>query len=111
MVPGNKGDLRTHLGLNNHLGAEGAMSPGRVQDPEGAKTITLSYNTPSGAITSIIKRIFLITCYTEQDTGRLRLDPALNAGTTTGARSGAKKTLIYDSHMHPLSAPDPVNCG
>jgi len=74
------------------------MSPGRVQDPEGAKTITLSYNTPAGAIAAIIKRRFLITCYTEQDTGRLRLDPALTTGTTAGARSGAKKILIYDSH-------------
>ena len=78
------------------------MSPGRIQDPEGEKTITLSYNTPAGAIGAIIKRRFLITCYKEQDTGRLRLDPALTAGTTARERSGAKKILIYDSHMHPL---------
>jgi len=30
------------LSLNTHLGAGGAMSTGRVQDPEGAKTIILS---------------------------------------------------------------------
>jgi hypothetical protein len=87
------------------------MSPGRVQDPEGAKTITLNYNTPAGSIATIIKRIFLITCYTEQDTGRLRLEPALTAGAVAWAMSGAKKILIYDSHMHHLSALDPVNCG
>jgi hypothetical protein len=69
--PEAKGTCEQHLDLNKHLGAEGAMSPGRVQDPEGAKTITLSYNTPAGAIDAIIKRRFLITCYTEQDTGRL----------------------------------------
>ena len=87
------------------------MSPGRVQDPEGAKTITLSYNSPSGAVAAIIKRRFLITCYTEQDTCRLRLDPSLTAGTAARARKGAKKILIYDSHMHPFSALDPISCG
>ena len=87
------------------------MSPGRVQDPEGAKTITLRYNTPAGAIATIIKRRFLITCYTEQNTSRLRLYPALTTRITSGARSGAKNILIYDTHMHPLTALDPVNCG
>ena len=109
--PETKETCEHYLGLNNHLGADGAMSPGRVQDPEGAKKITLSYNTPAGAIAAITKRRFLITCYTEHDTSRLRLDPALTSGTTAGARSGAKKILIYDSYMHPLSALDPVNCG
>ena len=34
-----------NISLNNHLGAAGAMSTGRVQDPEGAKTIILSFKT------------------------------------------------------------------
>ena len=55
--------------------------------------------------------MFLITCYTEPGTGRLRLDVALTAGDTTGARKGAKKILIYDSVMHPLSSLDPSKCG
>ena len=77
--------------LNKHLGAEGAMSPGRVQDPEGAKTVVISYATAAGAIAAVIKRMFLITCYTEPDRGRLRVDPALAAGITCGAHDGAKK--------------------
>ena len=69
--PETRENCEQNLGLNKHLGAEGAMSPGRVQDPEGAKTITISYNSPAGAIAAIVKRRFLISCYTEQDTGRL----------------------------------------
>jgi hypothetical protein len=38
-------DCAQLLNLNKHLGAEGAMSPGRVQDPKGAKMITISFNT------------------------------------------------------------------
>jgi len=93
------------------MGAKGAMSPRRVQDPEGAKTITISYNSPAGAIATIVKRRFLITCYTKQDIGRLRLDPALTTGIIAGARTCAKKILIYDAIIHSLSDLDPTHCG
>ena len=94
------------------MGAEWAMSPGRVQDPEGAKSITLSYNSPAGAIAAIFKRKFLITCCTYHDTGCLSLDHVLIAGIRAKARTGAKKILIYDSHIHPpLSDLDPTNYG
>ena len=78
-----------------HLGAKGAMSPGRVQDPEGAKTVVISFNTAAGAVATVVKRRFLITCYTETDTGRIRMDPSLTAGQTSGSHTGAKKILIY----------------
>ncbi len=87
------------------------MSLGRVQDPEGAKTVVISFNTTAGAVLAVIKRRFLITCYTEANTGRLRLDPTLTAGQTAGSHSGAKKILIYDTHPQPLSSLDPINCG
>ena len=74
-----------NLDLNKHLGAEGAMSPGRVQDPEGAMIIVLSYNTTAGAFATVVKHMFLLTCYTEEHTGRLRLDAALTSGRTAGA--------------------------
>ena len=48
--------------LNKNLGAEGAMPPGRVQDPEGAKMITISLNTAARAVATIIKLRVLITC-------------------------------------------------
>ena len=75
--PNNPLDCEQDLALNAHLGAEEAMSPRRVQDPKGAKTLVVSYRTRAGATTTIVKRMFQITCYTEPDTGRLRVDPAL----------------------------------
>jgi hypothetical protein len=62
--PETKEDCEHNLGLTKYLEAVGAMSPGRVQDPEGAKQITLSYTSPAGAIAAIINRRFFITCYT-----------------------------------------------
>ena len=73
--------------------------------------ITTSFNTAAGAFAAIIKRKFLITCYTEADTCRLRLNAALTTGDTVGAMKGAKKILIYDNIMHPLNILDPSKCG
>jgi hypothetical protein len=86
------------------------MTLRKVQDLEGAKVINLNYNSSAGAIAAVIKRMFFITCYTEQDT-RLRLDPALTTGIVAGTRTTrAKKILIYDAHARPLSDLDPSNC-
>ena len=101
--PETRENCEQNLCLNKQLGAEGDMSPRRVQDLEGAKSITISYNSPAGAIAAIVNRRFLITCYTEQDTGRLRLDPTLTAGITAGERTSAKKILIYDAHIQTLN--------
>jgi hypothetical protein len=97
--------------MNKHLGAEGAMSPGRVQGPEGAKTIVLSYKTTAGAVASVIKHKLLLTCYTNEHTGRRRLDAALTSGKTARAQHGAKKKLIYDAIPHSLSDLNPAKCG
>ena len=51
-------DCEQDLALNAHLGAEGAMSLGRVQDPEEAKTLVVSYIKSTGATTTIVKRRF-----------------------------------------------------
>ena len=105
--PETRENCEQNLGLNKHMGAEGAMSPGRVQDLEGAKTITIGYNSPAGAIVAIVKRRFLITCYTQQDTYRLRLDQVLTAGITAEARTSAKRILIHDAHIQPPVRPGP----
>ncbi len=44
MVPRNPLECEQSLALNKHLGAEGAMTLGRVQDLEAAKVIVLGYN-------------------------------------------------------------------
>ena len=53
------------LSLHDHLGAGGAMSTGRVQDPEGAKTIIHSYKTATGAVAAIHRQNFKIVCFTD----------------------------------------------
>jgi hypothetical protein len=53
--PDNPIDCEQDLALNSHLGAEGAMSPRRVQDPEGAKTLVVSYKTAAGATTFYVR--------------------------------------------------------
>ena len=62
--PENQIECEYNLGLNNHLVAEGAKTPKRVEDSERAKDIALSYKSPAGAIAAIIKCRFLITSYT-----------------------------------------------
>ncbi len=71
----------------------------------------VSYRTAAGATATIVKRKFQITCYTEPDTGRLRVDPALTTRIIASSHSGAKKNLIYDAYVHPQSDLDPGNCG
>jgi hypothetical protein len=95
--PDNQHHCEQNFALNKHLGTEGAMSPGRLQDPEGAKTVVISYASTAGAIAGVIKRKFQITSYTKPNTGRLRVDPSLTTGITRGAHAGAKKILIYDA--------------
>jgi len=111
MFPYNAFDCEQSLELNQHMGAELAMAPGRVNGLEGAKTIVLSYKTVAGAVATIIKHVFLITCYKEDNTGRLRLDATLTLGFTAGAQPRAKTILIYDATPHPVSDLNPTKCG
>ena len=85
MFPVNPGECGLSLDLNKHLGAEGAMSPGRVQDHEVAKTIVLSYKAAAGSVAPMAKHMFMLTCYIEEHTGRMRLDATLTSGRTPGA--------------------------
>jgi hypothetical protein len=64
LFPNNQHDCEMNFALNKHLGAERAMSAGRVQDLEGAKTVVISHAKTAGATTAVIKRRFQITCYT-----------------------------------------------
>jgi len=95
----NPDDFELNLDMNKYLGAEEAMSPGRVQNPEGAKTIVLSYKTTAGVVATVVKHRFLLTCYTEEHTGRLRLDATLTSGKLR-EHNKEKKKLIYDAIPH-----------
>jgi len=100
-----------NLRLNTHLGARGAMSTGRIQDPEGAKTTILSFKTSAGAALVISRQNIKLVCFTDLTTGRLRVD----ADATTGGKQdnnaqGRRMFLIYRTNMHPGSKLNPEQC-
>ena len=47
-----------NLEINHHLGAEGVMSHGRIQDPKGAKHLVISYRTAAGVVAVIVRSMF-----------------------------------------------------
>jgi hypothetical protein len=52
------------------------MTPGRIQDPEGYKTIVVSFKTAAGAITTIQRHTLRFVCYSDTNNERLKIDMA-----------------------------------
>jgi len=52
------------------------MTPRRIQDPEGAKTVVVSFKTTAGAVAAIHKQTYKIVCFGDAAGGRLRVDTA-----------------------------------
>jgi hypothetical protein len=50
------------------------MTPGRIQDPEGEKTIVVSFKTETGVIIVLKRQTFKIVCFKDVDNRRLRVD-------------------------------------
>ena len=48
-----RGPCIKDIRLNSHLGAAGVMTPGRIQDSEGAKTVVVSFKTAAGSILAV----------------------------------------------------------
>jgi hypothetical protein len=67
--PNNTGPCNQDLIVNEHWGAGGAMTPRRVQDPEGAKTILVSYKTTAGVAAAISMHHFKIVCPADPPAG------------------------------------------
>jgi hypothetical protein len=110
LFPDPAAKCQMNLELNYHLGAEGVMSSGRIQDPEGAKHLVISYRTAAGAIAIISKQKFPIMTYKDALTGKLKVDENMTAGDLRNPSTGTKKLLIYSANMHPRSALNPANC-
>jgi hypothetical protein len=53
------------------VGAGGAVTPGRVREPEGANHIVISCKTTTGVITSVAIHMYKIVCYADPASGRL----------------------------------------
>jgi hypothetical protein len=87
------------------------MSTGRIQDPEGAKTIILSYKTAAGAVAAIQRQTIKIVCFTYTDTRRLRVDiPATLGGKQDGSKQDRRMILIYKTSMYVNSSLNPAQC-
>jgi hypothetical protein len=56
------------------------MTPGIIQNPEGAKTFVVSFKTAAGAIIAVQHQTFKIVCFRDVDNGRLRVDTASTIG-------------------------------
>ena len=86
--------------INTHLGAVGVMTPSRIQDPEGAKTVVVSFKTAAGAIIAVQRQTFKIVCFRDPDNGRLRVDTSATIGEKQDMnKQGRIVILVYKAHM------------
>jgi len=106
-----RGPCTRNFRINKHLGAYGVMTPCRIQDPEGAKTVAVSFKTTAGAIIAVHRQTSKIFCFRNMDNGRLRVDTAAIIGGKQDMRKhGRRVILIYKSHMYNEATLDPERC-
>jgi len=87
------------------------MSTGRIHDPEGAKTLILSFKTATGAALAISRQNIKLVCFADVTTGRLRVDAdASTGGKQYNNEQGRRMILIYKTNMHPGSYLNPEQC-
>ena len=103
-----QGPCTRDLRLNAHLGAGGVITPGRIQDHEGAKTIVVPFETASGAITTIQRQTLRFVCFNDIDSDMLMIDIAATAGGKKNTSLQERRVmLIYKTHMHPEASLNP----
>ena len=87
------------------------MTPDRIQGPEGAKTIVVSFKTATGAIIAVQRETFKILCFKDVDNGRLRVDTtATIGGKKNMSKHGRIVILKYKSHMYNEATLNPERC-
>jgi hypothetical protein len=87
------------------------MTPDRIQDPEEAKIIVISFKTAPGAILAVQRQTYTIVCFRDAISGRLKVDlDATTGGKQNPALQGSRVILIYKTYMHTESALDPERC-
>ena len=97
--------------INSHLGAASVMTPGRIQDPEGAKTVVVSVKTAAGAILAVNRQTYKIVCFKDNDSGRLRVDTSATIGGKQDMNKQSRRVmLIYKAHMYTEVTLDPERC-
>jgi len=109
--PEQYGPCARDMRINSHLGSVGIMTPGRIQDPKGAKTVIISFKTTTGAIAAIHMQTYKIVCFRDSTAGRLRVDVAATAGgNQDSSKQGLRSILIYKSHMYTEASLDTKRC-
>jgi len=97
--------------LNTYLGEGEAMSTGRIQDPEAAKTVIRSFKTTTGAALAISRQDIKLICFADVTTERLRVDAdAIAGGKQDNNAQGRRMILIYKTNMHPGSTLNSEQC-
>jgi len=87
------------------------INPGRIQDPERAKTSVISFKTATGAVAAIHKQTYKIVCFGDATSGRLRVDKtATTGGKQYPSKYGRKSIFIYKSYMYSEASLDPERC-
>ncbi len=56
------------------------MIPGRIQDPEGAKAIVITFKTTTGAIAAIQRHTLRFVYFVDKESGRLMTDTTATTG-------------------------------
>jgi len=77
------------------------MSAGQIHDPQGAKTVTLSFKTAAGATLPIARHNIKIICLANVQTSKLHVDAdAAAGGKQQMSAQGRCMVLIYRTNMH-----------
>ena len=87
------------------------MTPGTIQDHEGAKNMVISFKTAPGAILAVQRQTYKIACFRDVNIGRLKVD--LNAtaeGKQNPALHSSRVILIYNIYMHTEATLEPERC-
>ena len=77
------------------------MTPGRIQEQEGANTVVVSFKTAAGAILAVQRQTYKIVCLRDIDNGRLKVDTSPTIGGKQDmSKQGRKDILIYKAHIY-----------
>ena len=81
---------------------------GRIQDPEGAKTVTMSFKTIVEAVLALAHQNINLICFADAHTGRLRVEVDAARGGKHDINAPRRRIVLkYMTNMHPGSTWNP----
>ncbi len=87
------------------------MTPGRIQDPEGAKIVLVPLKTATGAILAVQRQTYKIVSFRDNGSGRLKVDTTATIGGKQNMhKQGRRVILIQKAHMYSEASLDPERC-